>query len=187
MPRRQKRIKNDELRIKNKTAVGSVGSAKAKSNFKIKVRVKKSKKQVIAQSAEETWREPAGYQPVENEAPKADITDQDKKMIMWSGITFFMVLIIGFWLFNIKTIFKTDSNTANGNQQFNWNNIKGELNQTMAEVKKNLSEIKNLQNQTMPNTLPSGNISSSTEQKIEQLKEKLLSDTTAASTATATP
>ncbi|MBU0636948.1 MAG: hypothetical protein ABH818_00880 [Patescibacteria group bacterium] len=70
--------------------------------------------------------------------------EQDKKMLMVSGIIFFMLLIVSVWVINIKNIFQINS-IKNNDNEFNWTEIKKELSSITIEMKKNMGEIKNLQ------------------------------------------
>jgi hypothetical protein len=67
--------------------------------------------------------------------------EKDKRLIMWSGVTFFMALILTLWIFNMKTIFK---GVESDNQEtgFEWRETTDELTQTISEFKKNWDEIK---------------------------------------------
>ncbi len=89
---------------------------------------------------------------------------------MITGVTFFMVLIIGFWLLNIKNIFQLDPAKVSKNN-FNWTEMKKELNDIIIGAKTNIEEIKNLQ-QTASSSLPQTN--QVEEKNIGLLKEHLM-------------
>jgi len=95
---------------------------------------------------------------------------QDKKMVMVTGVAFFMVLIISFWLLNIKNIFQLNSSETNN--KFNWGEIKKELSGVMGEIKKNIKEIKNLQS-TASDSLRQPERTAETKNNIELLKQRL--------------
>ena len=80
-----------------------------------------------------------------------DRADREKKMIMWSGVTFFMVLVIGFWLFNLKTVFKVDASN-NNNSNLGLADITNNLSKTMDEVSKSLDKFNNLASTTATST-----------------------------------
>lgn len=66
--------------------------------------------------------------------------DRHKRFLMWSGVTFFMVLIFSFWIFNLKNVFsKTESGTQS---EINFNDIAGDFKKTVSEVKDNIAELK---------------------------------------------
>lgn len=71
--------------------------------------------------------------------------ERDKKLIMWSGVTFFMILILAVWAFNVKNSIKASEPKNNG-QDINWVQMTEQLNQTMQEMKKNLADLKNVNN-----------------------------------------
>ncbi|MBU0898160.1 MAG: hypothetical protein ABIJ83_03070 [Patescibacteria group bacterium] len=96
--------------------------------------------------------------------------EQDKKIVMITGVTFFMVLIISFWLLNIKNTFQLDSTKVSENN-FNWAEMKKGLNDITVETKKSIKEIKNLQ-QTASSSLPQTN--QVEEKNIGLLKERLM-------------
>jgi hypothetical protein len=66
--------------------------------------------------------------------PKAE---KDKIILMWSGVAFFMILIVGFWIFSFKQTI--GSNTKTDDKSFDWS----EINKMTDELSKNYSETKN--------------------------------------------
>jgi type II secretory pathway component PulM len=68
--------------------------------------------------------------------------ERDKRMILWAGVSFFMVLIFGFWIYNLKHTFKKIENENAGGNDFEWSEITGDFSKTMDEMKENLAEIK---------------------------------------------
>jgi len=70
--------------------------------------------------------------------------ERDKKLMMWAGVSFFMVLILALWVLNIKSIFKEVKNPVNNSSRFEWNKISDEFGQTMEQIKKGLSELKQI-------------------------------------------
>ncbi|MEK7203198.1 MAG: hypothetical protein AAB653_02670 [Patescibacteria group bacterium] len=100
--------------------------------------------------------------------------EQDKKMVMIAGITFFMALIISLWLLNIKNIFQINFLKTNDNK-FNWKETKEELAGAMDEIKKNIKEIKNLQSAvfTSSSSLPQAEQPIEMKKNIELLKQRL--------------
>jgi hypothetical protein len=63
----------------------------------------------------------------------------DKKLMMWAGITFFMTVILFFWILNIKNILKTDSIEKDG--EFEWTEVKSEIDDIMGDIKENIDNI----------------------------------------------
>jgi hypothetical protein len=72
--------------------------------------------------------------------------DQKKKTtIMRIGILIFMVLILGLWVLNLRGALSSSKNKLADQDPAQWQAMKDELNQTLAEVKANLSELKKLE------------------------------------------
>ncbi|MDO9399085.1 MAG: hypothetical protein Q7T79_00135 [bacterium] len=71
--------------------------------------------------------------------------NQDKKIVMITGVTFFMVLIFGFWLLNVKNIFQLNSEKNNENN-FSWVETKKGLDDIAVKMKKSIEEIKEIKN-----------------------------------------
>jgi len=101
--------------------------------------------------------------------------EKDKKLIMWSGIIFFIVLIIGFWLMNSKSILRINSSSQNkdSSSQIKWNSFKDELNKTMTQIKQQLSEINQLQSANQISSSSQAQPSLTPDQ-VNQLKNNLL-------------
>ncbi|KKR21650.1 MAG: hypothetical protein UT48_C0005G0023 [Parcubacteria group bacterium GW2011_GWE2_39_37] len=87
--------------------------------------------------------------------------DHDKKIIMWSGVTFFMILIFGFWLFNISLVFKRQP-ISEAKSQLNIEDITENFNKTMEEINKNLNEYDGLKTASSSEIAPSTNTAPST-------------------------
>ncbi|MFH1522440.1 MAG: hypothetical protein ABIE43_01315 [Patescibacteria group bacterium] len=83
--------------------------------------------------------------------PPGQDKEGDKKLMMWAGVTFFMVIILFFWILNIRSSFKrVEKDTFS---QFDWSEIKDEFSQTMGQVKE---EIEKLENAKTNETVESG-------------------------------
>ena len=72
--------------------------------------------------------------------------EKEKRFLMWSAITFFMVLIVSLWVFNIKENIRNISQEGSGITQ----NIqeKEELESTMNNISQEWDKLKELQPQT---------------------------------------
>jgi len=68
--------------------------------------------------------------------------ERDKRMILWAGVSFFMILIFAFWIFNLKQTFKRIESENTGGDDFEWSRISDDFSKTMGEMKENLAEIK---------------------------------------------
>jgi hypothetical protein len=174
MPRRQKNIKNKILNIKNNETETDDQVIKKNGKINLKVRIKKEKKRekFVAVKVAEEKRDVSKKEKVKK-AVDPEKEERDKRMIMWLGIAFFMVLIIGFWFYNINSIFRTSNLADKQVSDFDWEKIKNEFKKATDEVKKNMAEIKKIQAPELQNTLP--NSENGTEQnEINLLKQRLL-------------
>ncbi|MDO8667903.1 MAG: hypothetical protein Q7K35_02265 [bacterium] len=118
---------------------------------------------------------------MENETDSEKI-EQEKKLLMWVGISCLMVIFFVVWIINLKHEFKIslDKGAESG---FNWSQTKVELDKAMTQVKQGVAEIKKIQAGTIQKNL-SGEPKLSPEQ-INLLKGKLL-DEVATGTASST-
>jgi hypothetical protein len=66
--------------------------------------------------------------------------EKQKQMIMWVGVTFFMVVIVFFWLFNISSVFKTQVRPTDS-QQFNLDEISARFSETMNVLSGELGKL----------------------------------------------
>ncbi len=72
--------------------------------------------------------------------------EQDKRLMMWAGVAFFMVLIFGIWIFNLKNVFKTTENTDTNNSAVQeWDKIADEFTKTLEKVKEGMAELKEVE------------------------------------------
>lgn len=110
---------------------------------------------------------------IEHEAHKQR-TEQDKRLMMWAGVSFFMVVILFVWILNFKNTFKTIEANNTNTTNFEWSEITDTFSQTMDEVKKGLAELREGTGTTTPNVLPENeDIATSTEEDIKELQERL--------------
>ena len=174
MKRGKKKAISSEAEIDNNTEI----VMPKKVNLQVKVIKNKLSKKISKTKkegqVEATVKEPKRQKFVGREIDQERM-EKDKRLIMWSGIIFFIVLIIGFWLMNIKSILRINSSSQSkdSNGQINWNSFRDELNKTMVEIKQRLSEINQLQqvNQLSSSTDAQ---SSLTPDQVNQLKNNLL-------------
>ncbi len=174
MARRQENIKNKILNIKNDAQIDDRPDDKKSGKVELKVRIKKVKKQKVVK----VEKGAEAHKSEKNKVTRIvnpEIIEKDKRMIMWTGIIFFIVLIIGLWLMNIKSILRINSSSQSkdASSQINWDSFRDELNKTMTQIKQNLSEINQLQtaNQVSSST---GAQPSLTPNQVNQLKSNLL-------------
>ena len=114
--------------------------------------------------------------------PDDSRTQDDKRLLMWAGVSFFMVLILFFWVLNMKNVFKPDIDNNSAEEENNWSEITNEFSETMEEIKTGLSEFKDQAAEApkIENTaegergvLPSADAIPKEEDEIKILKERL--------------
>lgn len=164
MPRSQKKDKNLEAKVNNITEENKVKKISKKEIRKDDV-IKKERK-------------------IRKE-DKSEKEERDKRMVMWLGIIFFMVLIIGFWIYNIRSVFRSDNTNNKSVSQFDWEKIKGEFRKATEEVKNNMAELKKLQAPAGQNALIE-NQDNIKGDEINLLKQRLLEEAATSTTATST-
>lgn len=79
--------------------------------------------------------------------------EREKKSVMWAGIAFFMILIIGFWFYNLHSVFELNRQ-KDSKQNFNWSELKQNFDESAGEMERIFSEIKKLQSEPATSTNP---------------------------------
>ena len=81
--------------------------------------------------------------------------DKEKRLIMWSGVTFFMILVIVFWMYNIKQVFvATEIESKDSEFQIDvWKEAVEDISSQISEIKEVVGEIKEVE-QKQKSTLP---------------------------------
>lgn len=92
-----------------------------------------------------------------------------KKMIMWSGISFFMVLVLVVWIFNAKQIFQETAKNSVPAETQELGDIFQEFNSAMQNVKQGLDNLENVEQVKNENRLPVNGEAD----KIDELKMRL--------------
>ena len=108
-------------------------------------RPKKSALKVRARAEEETYKE-AGLIDLRreeareiNELENLERVERSKRLVMWSGVTFFMLVIVVVWVLNIKSVFQAVPSTGN---DMDWQEITNNVSKSLEEAKKSVEEIK---------------------------------------------
>jgi type II secretory pathway component PulM len=114
---------------------------------KINKTIRKATKKVKRASARPTKKsvkleQERHIKDIKEEMERTVRAERDKRMILWTGVTFFMAVIFIFWIFNLKSTFKQIESENVGDSDFNWNEITDGFGKTMDEMKENLAEIK---------------------------------------------
>ncbi len=179
---------------KKKTVVGAKRIKKPSpinlKTSKTTVKKKPASKTKIAKRAGKQSRQDVKNSPLNNfSIPKARIiyekNERSKIFLMWVGVSFFMILIIIFWLFSIKQNFADSYQIfSSPKQTISWGQMADELNQQINDFKKDLSSLHNFasSSQNIVNEDPSKQIFFSNQQAIENLKQKLENKIQASST-----
>ena len=186
MARRKIQVKSKKVKSLAANAGRGQGKKIAKLSKK-NVASKKVKKEELLEISQE-WKKLHQQEKTEPEKketirgkPDDKKTQDDKRLLMWAGASFFMVLILFFWILNIKNVFKADIGN-NTEKDINWNEITNEFSEAMEDIKSGLSEFKDqaAEMQEEENisggeraVLPSSDEISEEENKIEILKERL--------------
>lgn len=86
--------------------------------------------------------------------------EREKKLIMWSGVTFFMVVIFGLWIFNINLVLKRQP-VSQEKSQLDIEDIANNFNNTMNEISKSLNNYDSIASSTATSTSVSTSTTSS--------------------------
>jgi|GEM_PF-2074533 len=99
--------------------------------------------------------------------------DQSKRLVIWTGVSFFMMLILIVWAYNMKNVFvQTAADLSDKNEQVNLDKITDDFKKSFGEVKNNMAGLKNLKDELMKKETASTSLEVRSE-NIEMLKEKL--------------
>jgi len=177
--RRNKTIKNYELKIKNEG--GQVAILKQTNDKLVSKKVKKVQK-LSALGGSALGREVKNLTAIKvekfkpkSQPPKVEIEDEktaeQKKLYMYIGVGGLMAVIFTVWIFTLKYEFRASVRKSARNE-FNWEETRVELDKTMTQVKQGLAEIKKIQAASDQKATSSEPIL--TEEQIDLLKGKLL-------------
>jgi len=73
--------------------------------------------------------------------------DRDKKLLMWIGVTFIMVIVLGAWVYNLKNMFRAQANQNQISKELKIDQISDidrfsdQFNKTLEEVSTNLNKL----------------------------------------------
>ena len=67
--------------------------------------------------------------------------EKDKKLLLYSAVSFFLVLIVFLWLFNLPSILKSKTIEEDEANNFNWSEISDTLKDTWSSFSDNWSEV----------------------------------------------
>jgi len=98
----------------------------------------KTKKERVKKEALSSPKEEKGRIIYEN-------TEKDRRLIMWTAVIFFMILIGAGWIYNAKKVFKetkTEGSEESVLNLDNWDKMTGELSEKIAQMKEDLASLK---------------------------------------------
>ena len=98
--------------------------------------------------------------------------EKDKQLIMWGGITFFMVLIIFVWGFQIKHSINQTKLEDNGQKTEEWKDIFSDLEKNISDLKTDLEKVKEFSEESKSEKKLD-------EKLIEKIKNNIVSSSTA--------
>lgn len=73
-----------------------------------------------------------------NKTPEKE--ERDKRLVMWTGVSFFMFLIIFLWFLNTRTVFFNINNAPKENQ-FNLEQVSQEFDNILEEAGERIEDI----------------------------------------------
>lgn len=109
--------------------------------------------------------------------------EKEKILLMRVGVACVMVVFFVAWIFNLKYQFKINANNQS-KSSFSWEETKAELDKAMSQVKEGINEIKKIQETKQQNILPRE--PELTDEQINLLKGKLMSEVATSTTASST-
>lgn len=121
---------------------------KTKKETKLKVRVRKEEKDEKEEEMNDESQNNFVVDKVDNKKKKnaffsqEEKSEHDKKIMMWAGVSFFMILFVVLWVANMKNVFKQVEQGKNNSEQFEWDKITDEFSRTMGQIKESLNELK---------------------------------------------
>ncbi len=74
-------------------------------------------------------------------------TEKDKSFLMWTGVSFFMILIIIFWVYNTaQSLKKVSSEWQLSEKAVKWSQMADNLNEEILKIKNNVNEVREFSN-----------------------------------------
>ena len=156
--------KSKKIRKKSAKKINKHKKTSKKVNLTVKIKkpkikivknkkiTKNTKKIENAKNIEKKNKELAREQTIEN-LEQAEIIyekiEKDKKMMLIAGVSFFMILIGGFWIYSIKQVFQQTAKSIENNSEISsWKEMTDELSGKITEMKNGLEKIKEFENQS---------------------------------------
>ncbi len=102
--------------------------------------------------------------PKPSTTPKGKIitkkTDRDKIFLMWTGVSFFMILIVIFWIYNIKeNLQQARLEGERSEKAITWNKMTDELNEKMLQLKTEINVVRSFASSSQAQEVPTNEVS----------------------------
>lgn len=68
--------------------------------------------------------------------------EKEKRLLLWSGVAFFMTVILVFWVINLKQVFKETASAPKNEEGMDWSKISEDFSKTMQEAKQAIGDLK---------------------------------------------
>ena len=128
--------KNVQKKVKLAVKVGSKTSKIANSSHIVAIEKNENLEKEI--KAEKAIRSSGAKQP----RIISEKLEKDKQLIMWSGITFFMVLIMFVWVFQIRHSISQTKLENNNQKTEEWKKVFSDLEKNISDLKTDLEKVK---------------------------------------------
>ena len=165
-------VKIEKPRIKLRAVKTKEVVRKVKKVKNVKIDKDKTEKSSYNETIENLEQTEAIYEKIE----------KDKKIMLIAGVSFFMILIVSFWVYNTKKVFQQTAKSIENNTTSSFSEITDELGKNITEMKDGLTKIKEFESRSATTTatttfqaLPDGlkSTASTTEISTTTLSQKL--------------
>ena len=185
--RKKKKIKAQGLLAQtNKELMAEKKLIKTRSGNKAKIsKVKPEKKisirnKVLNRKISKPARTKKKQEKLQADSRMEARLDKEKQLIIFSGVTFFMVLIAFFWIFNISQVFKKMS-VANENENNNdmadtWQELSEGLGNSLDQMRFNLEKVDELKDNLMVEQYASTTIEKLPDNEFESVAEQEITE-----------
>ena len=105
---------------------------------------------------------------------------RDKRFMMWTGVTFFMILITFFWIYNTRQVFEQSNIERNNDFSLtDWQELTDEISEKMNQMKQDWENIESFSEAGTgsPARLPDTSTSSAQDSGLVESEEQLLFST----------
>ena len=145
MPRRitrKTKAKKDGKKVKLSVKVGKKKIIKKRHSVDLSSKRIRNEEQIEA-IFERKRAEIKKAESDQNQLYQFKKVERKKRMIMWSGVSFFMVLIMAFWIYNTKQIFETEKNISDSQLPLtDWKEMTKEVGSQINEIRGAVNEMK---------------------------------------------